>query len=677
MSAGYHASVPEFLEDDVDRVVGLLARAVADTGITSQFSRQITVWRDQVNLLKDNFQRLLNEYRRVLESWHIALEYELPRRQKRPDVIVLANDRILVVEFKFGMEQYEAAAKWQVDDYALNLRDFHAASNGRYIVPILCAVDAPVHTSVVPLANGSTVAPTQLANGDNLWTVLQRACGNSLPPAALGTLIDPVIWLSSPYRPTLTIIEAAERLYGNHSVREISHNYAENLDKTTDMLADVILDAKRNKKRCICFVTGVPGAGKTLTGLNVVHDPTIRSKQGPSGIFLSGNGPLVKIVREALVVNQQSAGRRRKDAQHEVSTFIQNVHQFLRYHRENPAAVPHEHVIVFDEAQRAWNSEQMQRKQGVERSESAELLEVMERATEWSVIVALVGGGQEIFLGEAGLEEWGNAVRAVKERWTVVASTEVVNGGESVAGHRLFEDGPPQGLEIQYESLAHLSLSVRSHRAQQITQWVNELLAPDAEKARAHFPDPREFPLVMTRDLEIARTWLRDRTGGDPDKRCGLVATSEDQRFRAHGLENSTGFRSGFSFEKWFLAAPDDVRSSFMLEVPATEFECQGLELDWVGVCWGGDLTPSAEEAHWEYRKFRGSGWQNCRSIIEQAYICNRYRVLLTRARSGMVIWVPPGSQTDPNREPSRFDRVYELLQNAGVPDLATMEVHP
>lgn len=674
MSVGYMASVSGFLEDDVDRVVGLLARAVADTGITSQHSRQIMVWKDQVNLLKDNLRRLTTEGGKTLSNWHVALEYELPRRQKRPDVILIANDRILVIEFKFGMARYEAAAKWQADDYALNLRDFHAASHERYIVPILCAVDSLTHPNVYS-GHKNIVASTLLANGENLWTVLQRACGNALPAAALAHPIDPLAWLESPYRPTLTIIEAAERLYGNHSVREISHSYADNLDKTTEMLAGVIQDAKQNGKRCICFVTGVPGAGKTLTGLNVVHDPAIRSNQGPSGIFLSGNGPLVKIVREALTINQQRAGRKRKEAEHEVSTFIQNVHQFLRYHREDPTAVPHEHVVVFDEAQRAWNRDQMRRKQGIDRSESAELLEVMERLPGWTVIIALVGGGQEIFLGEAGLEEWGDAIQQTKGSWTVVVSPEVIRGGESVAGHRLFAGDPRNDMLIRHEPLAHLSVSVRSHRAQSINQWVNDLLKMDAVSAKTNFPDLREFPLVMTRDLDMARAWLRTRSNNDPGQRPGLVATSEDQRFRAHGLENSTDFRMGYSFEKWFLAPPEDVRSSFSLEVSASEFECQGLELDWVGVCWGGDLTPKRDGSEWDYRKFRGAVWQNCRSEIEQSYIRNRYRVLLTRARAGMVIWVPPGSPTDPTREPARFDRVSRFLQDAGVPDLATIEV--
>ncbi|MGI9228556.1 MAG: DNA/RNA helicase domain-containing protein, partial [Gammaproteobacteria bacterium] len=330
----YHAPVHEFIEDDADRIVGLLAHAIADMGFNTE-SAQITTWKEQVNLLQDCLQRLLNERGKNRNNWHIALEYELPRRQKRPDAILLVGDRILVIEFKFGMETYDASARWQAEDYALNLRDFHAASHERYIVPILCAADAPTNEPEFLLTDENLIAPIRLANKMNLGDVIKKSCEYPLPSNAIDTVIDATAWLQSPYRPTLTIIEAAERLYGDHSVREISHSYASNLDKTTEMLAAAIVDAKNNKKRCICFVTGVPGAGKTLTGLNVVHDPSIRSKQGPSGIFLSGNGPLVKIVREALVINQQKAGRNRQDAEHEVSTFIQNVHQFLRFHREN------------------------------------------------------------------------------------------------------------------------------------------------------------------------------------------------------------------------------------------------------------------------------------------------------------------------------------------------------
>ncbi|WP_157685168.1 DUF2075 domain-containing protein [Robbsia andropogonis] len=552
-----------------------------------------------------------------------------------------------------------------MEDYCLNLRDFHGDSAGHTIVPVLCSTAAP---SIVgsPLVSRSHVSPIQLANAGDLSSVLLAA--HRVLHVPDGSPIDADAWVDAPYRPTLSVIEAAERLYENHDVREISHSYASNLGATTDMLAEVIREARAQNRRYVCFVTGVPGAGKTLTGLNVVHDPSLRAEDGPSGIFLSGNGPLVKVVREALVLSQQRAGRRRQDSAHEVSTFIQNVHQFLRYHREHPTALPHEHVIVFDEAQRAWDREQMQRKQGVDSSEAAELFDVMDRLDGWAVIIALVGGGQEIFLGEAGLEEWGRAA-AVRPHWRVVASPEVVSGGASVSGHRLFGDGVPPGIEFRPEPLAHLSVGVRSFRAQRLAEWVDALLTLDAERARSLVPDHREFPLHFTRDLDVAKTWLRARSEPGNGQRSGLIATSEDQRLRAYGLERSSAFRLDYSFEKWFLMPPADVRSSHALEVAASEFECQGLELDWVGLCWGGDLTPS-NPGGWEYRKFRGSAWNQVRGDGERTYVRNRYRVLLTRARLGMIIWVPRGRADDTTLDPARFDRIAQLLQAAGVPEL-------
>ena len=474
--------------------------------------------------------------------------------------------------------------------------------------------------------------------------------------------------MKSAYRPTPTIIEAATLLYTGHSVRELSHRHAHNLDSTTEMLVREIEAARNYGHRVICFVTGVPGAGKTLTGLNVVHSPNFQQGNSLSGIFLSGNGPLVKIIREALVHSEVGKGIRKRDSEHNVTTFIQNVHDFLRYHLEQTAQQPHEHLVVFDEAQRAWNQSQMLRKRGVEASEATLLLDVMERFNDWAAIVALVGGGQEIFLGEAGLEEWGRALENRSVPWRVVASPEVLIGGDSVAGHRLFNAVLPSNVLFEQNSLAHLDVVVRNHRAQRWAEWVNEVLSHDFEKAASLFPDSEEFPCFVTRDHENARAWLRMHYHLDPEQRIGLVATSEDQRLRAYGLERSSSFRLNYPFEKWFLEPPTDVRSSFSLEIAASEFECQGLELDWVGVCWGGDLTPAEDHSGWDYRKFRGARWQYVRKDHEQAYACNRYRVLLTRARNGLVIWVPKGDSNDPTRDPERFDRVFAALRLAGVP---------
>ncbi|NJC00212.1 hypothetical protein GGR63_000099 [Xanthomonas sp. 3272] len=664
MSRRVRYSLSGFTLADDTQLLGELTDAVASTGIQSTRTTQIETWKTQITFLKRCTYDLIERHE-AAKDWHLILEYELPRRQKRPDAILLAEDVILVIEFKVGATSHDASSLWQVEDYCLSLRDFHGGSHGRAIVPVLCSTAAPSVTSSPPISN-SCVAPIRLTNADDLASVLLSAYSAQHDPN--GVPINADTWVEAPYRPTLSVIEAAERLYENHDVREISHSYASNLDATTDLLAEVIKEARAQNRRYVCFVTGVPGAGKTLTGLNVVHDPSLREEGGPSGIFLSGNGPLVKVVREALVLSQQRAGRRRQDSAHEVSTFIQNVHQFLRYHREHPTALPHEQVVVFDEAQRAWNRKQMQRKQGVDRSEAAELFDVMDRLDGWAVIIALVGGGQEIFLGEAGLEEWGRAV-AVRPDWRVVASPEVVSGGASVSGHRLFADGVPPGIKFRPEPLAHLSVGVRSFRAQRLAEWVNAVLTHDTERARSLVPDRREFPLHFTRDLEVAKAWLRARSEPDNGQRAGLIATSEDQRLRAYGLERSSAFRLDYSFEKWFLMQPADVRSSHALEVAASEFECQGLELDWVGLCWGSDLTPS-NPGGWEYRKFRGSAWHQVRGDSERTYVRNRYRVLLTRARLGMVIWIPPGKAGDPTLDPVRFDRVRSLLEAAGVPEL-------
>lgn len=663
MSQGYANRVADFLVMDEDTLIGRLIDGVGATGVDLHRNAQIRAWREQIEILRCQLS---------VPTFHesfIVLEYEIPKRFRRPDVVLLHDGIVFVIEFKVGAERHDAAARWQVRSYGMDLRDFHAASHGRAIVPILCTTGSGRGTSArdLPSITEPEVTEVFLATAEDLGTLVrairERVRCNVEP-------LDPHSWLDSPYRPTPTIIEAAVRLYEGHGVRELSHRHAHNLGRTTDMLVRVIEKARREHEYVICFVTGIPGAGKTLTGLDVVHDPELRGDATAAGIFLSGNGPLVKIVREAIVMHQATKGRRRGDCEHEVRTFIQNVHQFLRYHREHPEATPHEHVVVFDEAQRAWDHAQMRRKQGVDKSEAEELLEVMERLRDWAVVIALVGGGQEIYLGEAGLEAWGEALTGRLDRWHVVASPEVLSGGESVAGHRLFTGSIPQNLRFREEPLAHLSVGVRSHRAQRWAEWVNEFLALRLDEAKQHVPDPNEFPCYVTRDFDRARTWLRSMQESEPSLRSGLIATSEDQRLRAHGIEVSSAFRSGYAYEKWFLAPPDDVRSSHLLEVAASEFECQGLELDWVGVCWGGDLTPNASLTDWEHRKFRGTRWMAVRQEIERGYARNRYRVLLTRARRGMVIWVPPGSQEDPTRDAKRFDRVYDALLEAGLPTL-------
>ena len=665
MGYGHASTVGDFMRTPEDTLIGRLTSSVASTGVPSQRTTQIEAWKLEIRLLKEQLASP------QLDQWYIVLEYEIPRRSRRPDVILLNSTTIFVIEFKMGARDFDSTSRWQVASYARDLRDFHAASSGRQIVPILCATEAEMGLTETwdAVYMARDISGLVRTNGANLGAYLQiLQMGGELNRE---DSIIPRQWLDSPYRPTPTILEAATLLYEGQDVRELSHRYAHNLDKTTDMLLREMADAKRLGRRTICFVTGIPGAGKTLTGLNVVHSKDLQKSSALSGIFLSGNGPLVKIVREAIVKSQVSTGRKRGDCEHEASTFIQNVHNFLRYYLEDRTnEPPHENVVVFDEAQRAWDSTQVKRKRGMDASEASQLLQVMERLPDWSVVVALVGGGQEIYLGEAGLEEWGRALQARPEQWRVVASPEVLIGGESVAGHRLFEGAVPAAVSFHEELLAHLDVVVRNHRAQRWTEWVNALLSLRIESAQSHFPDSEEFPCYVTRDLPAAREWLGMHHQLDPEDRIGLVATSKDFRLRADGIERATQFLSNYGFDKWFLEPCEDVRSSYSLEVAASEFECQGLELDWVGLCWGLDLTPSPKTGNWEYRKFRGARWQAVQQDAERAFTLNRYRVLLTRARKGMVIWVPRGDPDDPTRDPALFDRVFDALRRAGVPEL-------
>jgi len=503
LKAGYASSLEEFSSADIAAVVGKLSEAIARIGFPHQRTSQTTVWQEQVWILQ-NVARTLIERSPIRKGWHIVLEYEIPRRQKRPDSIILAHDVIFVIEFKVGADRFEAAARWQTEDYALDLRDFHAASAERLIVPILTATQA--HTESGLQIGSSSVWPVQETGADRLADLLDSAFSAAHNPASLA--ISPNEWIGSPYRPALTIVEAAEALFNRHDVREISHSYAENLSATTSSLVQAISDAQRLRERRICFVTGVPGAGKTLTGLNAVHDPQLRASRRPLGVFLSGNGPLVKIVRAALVQSRHGQAANRKQAKHEVGTFIQNVHGFLRHYIGNFDEAPPEHVAVWDEAQRAWNARQMERKQKISRSEPELLLDIMARCPNWCVLIALVGGGQEIHQGEAGLAEWGRAIADRAGEWAVVASPKALEGGASVAGQTLFGDGIPSGLRMYLDSQLHLAVSVRSFRAQRICEWVNDVLSLRPEAANSRCSQLADFPFRITGSLAQARAWL-------------------------------------------------------------------------------------------------------------------------------------------------------------------------
>ena len=667
MPAYYRATLAEFLVDDPKRILGVLTAASGANGFVELKHRQIKAWQREIDMLRSTAGSLVAEDN-ARTLWTLLLEYPIPRRDSRIDAVLLGGSLIFCIEFKTEEKRHGRQIERQAEDYALDLRDFHEKSRGRWIVPFAVAAKAPAEAPAAePDGWTDAVLPVWRANAIDLGTLISMA--SKRERASTGSAIDGAAWDFSAYRPVPTIVEAAEALYARHNVREIAHSHAGaiNLTLTSDKLVEIVERAQRDQLKVACFVTGVPGAGKTLAGLNVVHNPTVRQEGRPSSVFLSGNGPLVKIV-SAAITRDFRRRTRREDGKRTVSTFIQNVHAFVREAMDKPADAPPERVVVFDEAQRAWDAVQNAKKTGQDISEPETMLSIMDRHQDWAVLVALVGGGQEIHNGEAGLAEWGRTLRDKFSHWLVVASSKALTGDTSVAGHRLFADGSDGTLSVQSEPALHLDVCLRSFRAQRVSEWVEAVLSGDAMKAASIMADIREFPIVMTRSLGTARAWLQEHTRGL--RRCGLVASSGAIRLRPHGLELSSGFRQGNRdiYVHWFLDHPPDVRSSNQLEVAASEFECQGLELDWVGLCWGGDFTFDHPTGGWSFRCFSGSRWGQVGKEIDRRYLLNSYRVLLTRARQGLVIWVPPGDSTDLTRPSGWFDATADYLVCCGLP---------
>jgi hypothetical protein len=663
MPAYYARTVGEFLSESGSSILGTLAQANSAAKFLQLESAAIEAWQSQFELLRKCLSKI-TESVPGSRQWGLLLEFPIPRRQRRIDLVLLACDVVFVIEFK--TTKPDKAAFRQVEDYALDLADFHAPSRTAILVPIVIAPGASTYhdTTAESASNVKRVLGCESAN---LADLIQHNL--ALHASGKPSQIDLNSWNNGVYRPVPSIVEAAMAIFSGMEVREIAHAHANahNLTSTVDAIFDAIENASDDGRKAICFITGVPGSGKSLAGLRAVHDSRIKEKLGTDPNFLSGNRPLVTILREALVRDfVRRKGQRKYKARREVETLIQNIHVFAKYYwQESPSSPPHEKIIVFDEAQRAWGAKKNKRKFGRDISEPSMILTIMDRHPDWAVVVALVGGGQEIHDGEAGLAEWGRALSADFRHWRILASPEALEGGPSVAGSRLFERDSAEGLEILPTPVLHLKISTRSYRAVAITEWSNELLRGNIDGAAKALAGVKEFPVVVTRDLAKAKNWLRSQTRGMA--RCGLVASSGATRLRAYGFETSTGFHRDYPYEYWFLNGPEDVRSSFQLEVVATEFEIQGLELDWVGLCWGGDLEWNRRSGNWNASRFVGTDWKSIKGSLTREYLLNSYRVLLTRARQGMVIWVPPGDHTDSTLDPRGLDITANVLIESGL----------
>lgn len=655
--AYYHALIADFLAHDENQIMGALAVA----HLHALEEEQKGAWQQQIRILKRELAGFALGY--------VLFEVAIPRMGRRADVVVLLADAVFVLEFKVGSLTYDQSGQDQVLDYALDLKNFHAGSHHARILPVLVATRAAAHHNQLRAYDDGLYEPL-LANATQLATILRLGLA-----AASNTVLNPAEWMQAGYHPTPTIVEAAQALYKGHQVTDITRSDAgaANLAITGACISAIIDGAKANGRKAICFVTGVPGAGKTLAGLNIATERTQVDAQ-EHAVFLSGNGPLVEVLREALardkVKDEKQRGSRlsKKQAVSRVQSFIQNIHHF-RDEALGNTVPPIEKVAVFDEAQRAWSAQQasnfMQRKRGQPdffMSEPEFLVEVMDRHPDWCTVVCLIGGGQEINTGEAGLEEWLRAFETRFSAWDIYYSRRIRDDRnylvDAAAVARL------DALQAAPLDELHLAVSVRSFRAEQLAAFVQAVLDADLAEARriytAHLQ--QVYPLRLTRRLETAKAWLRQHARGT--ERCGLVASSGAHRLKPLGLN----IKDKIDAPVWFLNGRTDVRSSYYLEDVATEFDIQGLELDWVGVAWDADLR--LHQGQWHYQKFVGTKWQQCHTADSRRYLLNAYRVLLTRARQGMVLFIPEGDGADATRPPEFYDEVHAFFRAVGIPEL-------
>ena len=637
------------MTDDSDKILGQLIR---NHDFAAE-NLQRNAWIKQIEILKAALP--------TFKYGQIYFEFSIPRMGKRVDNILIIDDFIFVVEFKVGDTEYQKHAIEQTVDYCLDLQNFHEGSHHEKIVPILISTKAPDFENSFEI-NDNLFEPLK-GNQNNIAKIISQTLSLSD-----GTKINPTQWENSIYKPTPTIIEASQALYRGHSVSEISRSDAGaiNLSKTTECINRIIEKSKETNSKSICFLTGVPGAGKTLAGLNIANERR-KAHEDENAVFLSGNGPLVYVLREALVRDEVQQAKEngekltKKKSAIKANAFIQNIHHFRDDNLISNKA-PDEKVVVFDEAQRAWTKEKatsfMKSKgKDFDMSEPEFLIDVMNRHENYCTIICLVGGGQEINTGEAGLSEWVIALKNHYPNWDIYYSNLITADNDYLNDETLKDWLKENG---NAETELHLSVSVRSFRSEKISSFVHAVIDGNAIQARdiLHEID-KLFPIRLTRDFNIAKEWLRKNKKGT--ERIGLVGSSGGRRLRPLGID----VKNEITAEDWFLNDASDVRSSHYLELVATEFDIQGLEIDYV--CLGWDINFYFNNNEWNYQSFEGTKWKAINSEIDKSYLRNAYRVLMTRARQGLIIFIPQGDNLDPSRPTELYDNTYKFLSSCGI----------
>ena len=648
----YCDSISEFLKKPIENIIG----EISVNSRTGHINTELFAWEGQIEILKN----VLPE-----KNGTIYFEFSIPRMGKRVDCLLIIENIVFIIEFKVGEKQYLKHNIEQVWDYALDLKNFHEPSHKIILIPILVSTKAEDYPfEIIATSHDDNLINPIKTNARNLKLSIE----NSLDFFKDGSFINSEKFISGSYSPTPTIIEAAVSMYNNHNVEEITRSDADatNLKVTTKYISETIDLAKSQNKKIICFVTGVPGAGKTLVGLKVAAEH-LDKKKGNSSVFLSGNKPLVDILQEALtrdkVFQEKLKGKRitKKTAKESVKAFIQIIHHYRdEYLRDSKA--PYDHIAIFDEAQRAWTREQtvkfMREKKNqlnFKYSEPEFLISCLNRHKDWAVVICLVGGGQEINTGEAGITEWIEAIENEFPDWETRISPNLYakeyNAIEAIKKLK-------QKSTVIFNEDLHLSVSMRSFRAEYVSKLIKELLDIDENAIGTLKLLNEKYPIVLTRNIETAKNWLKEKARGS--ERYGIVVSSQAYRLKPLAMD----VKSPINHVNWFLNGKDDIRSSYFLEDVATEFQVQGLELDWACVTWDGDLRYSEEG--WESYSFKGNKWQNIHKEDRKRYLLNAYRVLLTRARQGMVIVIPEGSIEDHTRSPKFYNPTFDYLKAIG-----------
>ena len=680
----YSDTISDFMEKEEFEIVGELTLAYSHT-INDETKRS---WLDEIRVLRS----VLNKYR---NRGSVYFEYNIPRMGRRADVIALIDDIVFVIEFKTINSKFTHEAVIQVWDYALDSKNFQEGSRNRKMVPILVAPTEKDKNCVMELSHFEDLVyrPMQV-NEERLNDAIDCVLAEIGTEVVFSPSKD-YAWAKSGYEPTPTIIEAAIALYEENTVEDITKHDG-NIDETSKCLENIIKECRENKHKGICFVTGVPGAGKTLIGLQTAIS---QFEQNEKAVYLSGNFPLVEVLQEALsrdyVRRSKEKGERctKAEAKSKVKAFIQMIHHYRDFYLEGTkvvngkilpiegyfqshtdrAYIPAEHVAIFDEAQRAWTKEElvrfMKEKKSIKDfpySEPEYLMSCMDRQTDWGLVVCLIGGGQEINKGEAGISEWIASLNRSFNDWHVYMSDKLTE--KEYADGKTLELLSIDNSHVHIEPSLHLSVSMRSFRAEKVSLFVHQLLSLQKEDAALTLKELQNYPIVLTRSLDDAKQWLKSHARGS--ERYGILASSRAERLKAISIN----VRYQPDFVHWFLEDASDIRSSNALEDTLTEFTVQGLEIDWACVAWDADLRLNKNHTKWEHYQLRsGTKWQNINKPINREYQINAYRVLLTRARQGMVLVVPNGDYgvpPDETRKPEWYDGIYNYLKEIGIKEI-------